>query len=124
MAWKGAHRAVASAREVVSVTETAPLIPNRQRLPCHAGPKMVAGQKKKNKTEQGRGKKQSICPFRFTLKWMETQLRREQLFTQNDENKGNWRGLWEGLTLSIKIRGILLLFLSLCGPKAQQGGVY
>lgn len=45
LAWKGAHRAVASAREVVLVTETALLIPNRQRLPCHAGPKMAARQK-------------------------------------------------------------------------------
>lgn len=41
LAWKGACRAVASAREVVAVAQTAPLIPTGQWLSCHAEAKMV-----------------------------------------------------------------------------------
>lgn len=40
LAWKGAHRAVALAREVVSVAQTAPLIPTRRWPFCHAGPQI------------------------------------------------------------------------------------
>lgn len=79
----GAHRAVASARDVVSVTQTALLISTRQWRLCHEGPKMAARQK--------------ISPA--ALPSGRTQLKWEQLFTQNDENNCHWG--WGGLdTLS------------------------
>lgn len=114
LAWKGAHRAVASAREVVPVTETALLIPNRQRLPCHAGPKMAAGQK-----SSPSGPSPSLSGWKYSWSGNNYSLKMMRIVAVG----GSGRGWHTQLKYEVNYFFFFFFFLS-CGQKAQQGRVY